>query len=172
MRLVVCPADAVADLCRSRRPSHLLSLRSPGRPAPDLPAGLAPAHRLCLAAHDVAEPAAGLVAPDADFLARMLAFARSWPGDRPLLVHCAAGVSRSPAAALAIACQRRSDLAELVIAQALRAAAPQATPNPLILALADDALGRAGRLAAAGQAIGRGAEFAGAAPFELALDAI
>jgi predicted protein tyrosine phosphatase len=82
------------------------------------------------------------------------------------------GVSRSPAAALAVACQQRPDLEELAVARALRAAAAQATPNPLLVGLADRALGRDGRLMAAARAIGRGAEFTGSASFQMELDAM
>jgi predicted protein tyrosine phosphatase len=117
--------------------------------------------------NDVAEPAPGLVAPDAAQIAQLLAFARSWSGERPFLVHCLAGVSRSPAAALAIACQHRPDLDEAVLAQALRTASPQATPNPLMLALADGLLDRAGRLVAAGRAIGRGSAWDRGRAFDL-----
>lgn len=172
MRLLVCAVDAVADLCRSDRPSHLLTLLSPGQQGPRLPADIAPAHRLRLDAHDIAGPTPGLIAPDSALVARMLTFAASWSGDRPLLIHCSMSISRSPAAALAIACQQRPKQQELALACALRAAAPQATPNPLLIALADSALGRGGRLTAAAQAIGRGAEFTGPASFKLELDAI
>ena len=47
---------------------------------------------------------------------------------------------------------------EAELAQALRSLSPSATPNPLMIALADTALARQGRMIAAIQAIGRGAE--------------
>ncbi len=86
-----------------------------------------------------------------------------------MLIHCWAGVSRSTAAAYIIACQRAPGRSEAEIAQALRAAAPYATPNPLMISLADAALGRAGRMSAAIAQVGRGADTFEGALFELPL---
>jgi predicted protein tyrosine phosphatase len=72
-----------------------------------------------------------------------------------MVVHCFAGVSRSSAAALAIACERNPDAPELEIALTLRRLAPHAYPNRRITALADEMLGRRGRLIDAVEAMGR-----------------
>ena len=54
-------------------------------------------------------------------------------------------------------------------ALALRAASPTATPNPRIVALADQKLGREGRMIAAIAAIGRGADCYEGTPFAYAV---
>jgi predicted protein tyrosine phosphatase len=100
-------------------------------------------------------------------MTRMLDFARAWGGTAPLLAVCFAGVSRSTAAAYCIACLHAPPGAEAALAQTLRARAPTATPNALMVALADTLLGRDGRMRAAIAAIGRGAETAGGRPFVL-----
>jgi predicted protein tyrosine phosphatase len=169
MTLLVCPLsqlDAARDLYR---PSHLVSLLSPTTPAEAWPQAAADAASLRLAFHDIAEPREGLTPPDAALVARLLTFAETWDASRPMLVHCWAGVSRSTAAAFIIACQRRPERAETQIAQALRAAAPYATPNSLMVSLADAALDRGGRMSAAVEAIGRGADAFEGALFELPL---
>lgn len=153
--LLVCPAGAAMDLCRRERPSHVMSLVSPGDPVPDL----ATPERLVLVFNDIVAPRAGLVPPVRRDIDRLIAFARGWDGTRPLLVHCGAGISRSAAAAFAIACDRWDDVPEREVAAALRAASPHATPNALMVALADAALGRAGRMIEAARAIGRGADW-------------
>lgn len=169
MTLLVCPLSQV-DVARSRhQPSHLVSLLSPTSPPEAWPRATGDEACLKLAFHDIAEPRDGFTAPDAALVARLLDFAAGWDAARPMLVHCWAGVSRSTAAAYVIACQRAPERAEADIAQALRAAAPYATPNPLLVGLADAALGRNGSMSAAIAAIGRGADTAEGTLFELPL---
>ncbi len=96
-------------------------------------------------------------------------FGRGWTGASPLLLSCELGISRSTASAFALACQAMPDMAEAALAEALRQAAPCATPNPLLVALADDALGRAGRMIEAVRAIGRGADYRPYRSFDLVL---
>ena len=166
MTLLVCPLTQVEAARRLHGPSHLVSLLSPTSPVEAWPAGHAGPH-LKLAFHDIAAPAPERVAPDAALVGQLLAFAATWDGTRPMLVHCWAGVSRSTAAAFIIACQRAPGRSEREIAQALRAAAPYATPNPLMISLADAALGRGGAMSAAIAEIGRGADTFEGALFEL-----
>jgi hypothetical protein len=59
---------------------------------------------------------------------------------------------------------------EADIARGLRAASRSATPNRLLVALADDLLRRNGRMVDAIAAIGRGEMAAEGVPFALALD--
>jgi predicted protein tyrosine phosphatase len=132
-----------------------------------MPAEMKPPFELHLKMHDIASPMEGFVAPTADMVSALLAFARDWRGERPLLVHCWAGVSRSTAAAFAVACARWPELSEQAIAQAMRAASPEASPNRLIVSIADDLLGRGGRMRLAIEAAGSGAECTIGRPFFL-----
>jgi predicted protein tyrosine phosphatase len=158
MTLLVCPLSQVETARAAHRPSHLISLLSPASSAETWPASAPGDAHLKLAFHDIAAPQPDLTAPSAEMVARLLAFADGWDARRPMLVHCWAGISRSTAAAFIIACQRAPQRSELEIAQTLRQAAPHATPNPLLVSLADAALGRAGRMSAAIVDIGRGAD--------------
>uniref|UniRef100_B0SYC4 Tyrosine specific protein phosphatases domain-containing protein n=1 Tax=Caulobacter sp. (strain K31) TaxID=366602 RepID=B0SYC4_CAUSK len=169
MTLLVCPLSQVETARTLHRPSHLVSLLSPTSAAKAWPEADANETCLRLAFHDVVEAREGLTPPDAALVARLLDFAARWDAAQPLLVHCWAGVSRSTAAAFIIACQYAPERPERHIAQALRAAAPYATPNPLMVSLADAALSRAGRMSAAIAEIGRGAEAFEGALFELPL---
>lgn len=169
MTLLVCPLSQVETARALHRPSHLVSLLSPASPDEAWPRPSAGDAHLRLAFHDITEPREGLIAPDPAQVARLLDFAAGWDPARPMLVHCWAGVSRSTAAAFVIACQRAPRRSERDIAQALRAAAPYATPNGLLVSLADAALGRAGRMSAAIAEIGRGADTFEGALFELPL---
>jgi predicted protein tyrosine phosphatase len=169
MTLLVCPLSQLDAARTLYRPSHMVSLLSPTTPTETWPKAQADDVQLRLAFHDIAEPREDLIPPDAAQVEQLLAFAAGWDASRPMLVHCWAGVSRSTAAAFIIACQRAPERSESEIAQALRSAAPYATPNPLLVALADSALDRAGRMLAAIAAIGRGADAFEGALFELPL---
>ena len=169
MTLFVCPLTQVEAARALHRPSHLISLLSPASAPEAWPGADAGETCLRLAFHDIAEIREGFTAPDAALVAQLLDFAGGWDAARPMLVHCWAGVSRSTAAGFIIACQRAPAGSERDIAHALRAAAPYATPNPLMVSLADTALGRAGRMSAAVAEIGRGADTFEGALFELPL---
>jgi predicted protein tyrosine phosphatase len=164
MRLIITPECEVARVCREAAPSHLLRLVSPDH-ADAPPDG--PMASLTLPMHDITAPRPGLTAPSRQLIQALLAFGAGWNGARPLVAQCLAGVSRSTAAAFIIACQKRPEVSELQMALALRRFAPQATPNPLMVAHADALLQRSGRMVAALAAIGRGCEFTAAVCAEL-----
>lgn len=84
-----------------------------------------------------------------------------------LVVHCYAGISRSTAAAFALAAALQPERDEVELAWELRRLAPSATPNPLLIAHADFLLGRNGRMSRAIERIGRGAEAREGIPFRL-----
>lgn len=79
------------------------------------------------------------VAPSRDQIAELIEFTRSWNGDGTLMVHCRAGSSRSPAAAMiAVAALGRQDGAALVLR--IRMAKAYFRPNESMLGLADSLL--------------------------------
>jgi predicted protein tyrosine phosphatase len=155
MKLIICPL-AQLDAGLASNPSHVLSLISPDADAPDINA----AHRLVLRFNDISGPRDGLTAASLGDIESLIAFARSWHGPAPLLVHCWAGISRSTAASYIIACLHHAPGSEQSLAQQLRSIAPQATPNPLMIALADKLLQRGGQMSQAIAEIGRGCETA------------
>jgi len=166
MKLIVCPALHAPSAFEKYRPSHVLGLLSPGQDEAALP--LPPTQRLELRFNDIVSPQYGLVMPDAMHVRAILDFAGSWDGDAPMLIYCFAGISRSTAAAFAVLCQRHPGEEERGLAQILRETSPSATPNPLMVALADAHLGRQGRMSDAAFAIGRGEGLFAGLAFELA----
>jgi predicted protein tyrosine phosphatase len=164
--IVVAPLHEVQEAIRIWRPSHVIGLASPGAEVAVVPNGV---ERLQLAFHDIVEPRSDLQPVSEADVERLLAFAENWPRAAPLLIQCWAGVSRSPAAAYAVACAVRGAGDEAELAEALRLAAPFATPNRRLVALADAALERDGRMIAAIAAIGRGAETSTGATFSLSV---
>jgi predicted protein tyrosine phosphatase len=162
MTLIVCPLHEVDGEIARSRPARLVSLIGPEQEAPKPPADVA---HLVLHCHDITAPDPGLIAPHGGLIEQLLDFGATWTEPGPLLVHCWMGISRSTAGALALACAAHPARPELEIAAALRQASPTATPNPLIVALADDLLAREGRLIAAAASIGRGELAASGVPF-------
>jgi predicted protein tyrosine phosphatase len=143
----------------------LLTLLSPDHPETDW-GGFVCKRHLRLAFHDIVEPSPGLKQPDRDLMQAVLDFGRNSEDQRALLIHCWAGISRSSAAAYAIACDRNPGF-ERDIALELRGRSSSATPNRLMVRLADDLLQRDGRMVSAIEAIGRGAEAREGEPYAL-----
>jgi predicted protein tyrosine phosphatase len=155
MTIIVSPLRDVDTVVRFKKPSHLITLLDPSLMSQS-PRGFAPERHLRVAVDDIWEPEAGRAAPDEAMVREILDFGVGWSGAAPLLVHCWAGVSRSTATAFILACERNPNVPELTIARALRAASSGATPNPLLVSIADDLLKRQGRMSAAVRDIGHG----------------
>lgn len=147
MRLLVCPGSAVQRLLAQDAVDHVLTLISP-----DAKAESVNAPRTVLRFNDIAEARPGLIPPTAGTVAAILKL----QSEQTLLIHCHAGVSRSTAAAYILACAARPKGDEQSLALHLRAVCLEATPNPLMVALADQALGRGGAMVRAIAGIGRG----------------
>lgn len=168
MKLIVSPLADVPRALETHRPSHVITLISPDAPSVVCD-GIDKECHLTLRFNDIAALQEGLVAPSVEMLQALLNFATKWDRRAPILVHCFAGISRSTAAAYILACHAAGPGSEAEIAARLRGASTSATPNALMVALADGILRRAGRMTAAIAAIGRGAEAAQGSCFEISL---
>lgn len=162
--IVVCPITRVHETVEATGATRMISLVSDDTTV-ERPDGISADHHLILRFHDIAEPLTGYVEPSGEQVAAALDFAEA--DAAPLLVHCYAGVSRSTAMAYAIACAREPGRCEFELARTMRTLSPTATPNRLIVRLADEALGRDSRMVQAVEAIGRGADAFEGAPFVL-----
>lgn len=95
---------------------------------------------LRLAFDDRIVPSKTLIPPNRQHIADLIEFARRWNGVGTLLVHCRAGSSRSPAAAMiAAAALGRPNSTDLVLR--VRTARAYFKPNETMLKFADDLLG-------------------------------
>jgi predicted protein tyrosine phosphatase len=135
--LHVCPFSALPSLVARAKASHVITLlqeeilvERPERHSP----GTTPAF---WRVHDISEPLAGCVHPDPTHIEEIIAFARTWAGQGPMVVHCWAGISRSTAAAFTALCSINPDVPEDLIALHLRRASPTAYPNRLMIRLAE-----------------------------------
>lgn len=170
-RIIVCPLASIDDVIRAERATHLLTLLGPDYMI-DPHAAIAEGNHLRLGVNDIAELLPGQVAPQRDHAARVLAFADFWDRREAMLIHCWAGISRSTAAMWMTLCKLNPDIAEVEILRAMRLRAPHIAPNRLLVAHADDLLGRDGRMVDAldevGPAVARSEGFAFELPVDLA----
>ncbi|EFL90646.1 tyrosine phosphatase family protein [Ahrensia sp. R2A130] len=122
---------------------------------------------LALEFNDIPGPLAGYIAPSRKDVSQIIELGRRWSGEEPLLCQCWLGVSRSTASALMIAAARNFDQDFDELTSRLRSLSPTATPNPMMIRLADKQLNLNGRLTKAVQAIGRGVNCMQGEPFTL-----
>jgi len=134
------------------------------------PESVLEANHLRVQMDDIIEHMDGFLAPSDSHIEQVLNFVRGWDRNAPLVVHCYAGISRSTASAFAAACMLNPHRDETSIAQQIRAASPIASPNRLIVSLADRALGREGRMLRALDEMGPGSMLVEGRPFRVDLE--
>jgi len=165
----VCSLAALPETVRRTGASHVLTVMANVEQVAR-PETILPENHLKVSMDDITEQLEGFVAPSEHHVAQVLAFVRGWDRGAPLVVHCYAGISRSTASAFAAACALNPQRDELTIAKAIRAASPIASPNRLIVSLADKALAREGRMLRALDAIGPGNMLTEGQPFRIDLE--
>ncbi|MGL4243245.1 MAG: tyrosine phosphatase family protein [Beijerinckiaceae bacterium] len=164
----VCSLAKLHRTVQEQDASHVLTLINHGTPV-TRPPSVAEDRHLFIAMSDILAPLDGHILPAEAHVRSVLSFVRAWDRERPMVIHCYAGVSRSTAAALITACALNPARAERDVAGVIRERSPTATPNLKLVAVADQLLGRNGRLLAAAEEIGRGADCFEGVPFRLEL---
>lgn len=167
--IYVCSLSKIDETVRKTGADRLLSLLAEGT-AITRPATIPADNHLLLSLHDIAEVQDGLTMPGRQHVEALLDFARAWDRSKPLVINCYAGISRSTASAYIIAAALAPERDERELAQTLRGQSPSATPNPRLIAIADEMLGREGRMIEAIASIGRGADAFEGVPFALKID--
>jgi len=166
--LHVSPLSRLHETVTAVRARHLVTLINVGTVV-ERPAGIDADSHLFLGMSDISQALDGHVLAGQDHVVRLLAFLRGWDRQAPMVIHCWAGISRSTAAAFIAACAFGPERDEEAIADTLRVAAPSATPNARLVALADTMLARNGRMVRAIERIGRGADAFEGTPFQMPL---
>ncbi len=169
MTIHVCSLYQVKPVLMRSGAKRVVTLLTDPTKVPHLP-DIETAHRLVLHFNDIVELTEGLILPSEQHMRDFIAFTESWDNKTPMLIHCWAGISRSTAGAFITACMHAGSRSERDIAQALRNASATASPNLLLVAMADKLLGRGGRMVAAVEAIGRGVVVEQGTPFFLNRD--
>ncbi len=164
----VCPLSWLDTTVALSRASHLVSILDEQTPL-RRPASIPASRHLHLEFHDIAEPAPGLRSASVADVSRLIDFVGTWDAERPLVIHCFAGISRSTASAFIALCAIDAARDEAKAAALLRRMSPTAFPNPLMVRLADDLLNRSGRMSAAIAAMSPPVGAAESEPFVLSL---
>lgn len=164
----VCPLSKIPATVRASGARSLVTLINSGTRVPR-PREIEESRHLFVTMSDIVLAEDGHVLPAEAHVAELLAFVRGWDRGQAMVIHCYAGVSRSTAAAYITACALREDRCEFEIARELRARSPTATPNRLLVEIADRLLARDGRMVEAVAAIGRGEDCFEGVPFALDL---
>jgi len=165
----VCSLAALPDTVKATGASHVLTVMA-NVDQVQRPESVLAANHLKISMDDITEQMDGFVVPSDSHIEQVLNFVRGWDRSAPLVVHCYAGISRSTASAFAAVCMLNPHRDEMSIARQLRAASPIASPNRLIVSLADRALGRDGRMLRALDEMGPGNLMIEGRPFRLDLD--
>lgn len=150
--IYVCPLARLQQTVTETRARYVVTAINPWS-IPETPAGVAPDNHLKLAINDINEPRRDLIHPDPHHIEQLIAFAKRWNHDGPIVAHCLAGISRSSASAFIIACALSGRANEMDIARRMRSASKTAQPNQLMVRHADDLLARNGRMIAAIEAL-------------------
>ena len=162
----VCPLSKIAETVRASGARTMVTLINEGTEVVR-PAEIADSRHLFVAMSDIVLAIDGEILPADGHVATVIEFVRRWDRDAPMVIHCYAGVSRSTAAAFIAACLLDETRDEAEIARAIRSSSPTATPNRLMVEIADRLLGRRGRMIEAVEAIGRGRDCFEGVPFAI-----
>jgi predicted protein tyrosine phosphatase len=165
----VCSLAALPETVKATGASHVLTVMANVHQV-QRPVSVLEANHLKVQVDDITEQMDGFVAPNDSHIEQVLNFVRGWDRSAPLVVHCYAGISRSTASAFAAACMLNPHRDEISIARQIRAASPIASPNRLIVTLADKALGREGRMLRALDEMGPGSMLIEGRPFRVDLE--
>ena len=156
--VTVCGIDELAGHCATGA-SHVLSILDPATPVSEAFGTFGEHEKLELRFDDIVDETPGLIAPQANDVARILAFGRNLQKEpRPtahLLIHCHAGISRSTASMALIMAQALPQEPAAAIIGRLHDIREKAWPNLRIIELGDAMLGRRGTLVAAASALHR-----------------
>jgi len=165
----VCSLAALPDTVKATGASHVLTVMANVAQV-QRPASVLEANHLRVQMDDITEQMDGFMAPSDSHIEQVLNFVRGWDRNAPLVIHCYAGISRSTASAFAAACMLNPHRDEVSIARQIRAASAIASPNRLIVSLADRALGREGRMLRALDEMGPGSMLVEGRPVRVDLE--
>jgi|TARA_B110000438_G_scaffold137536_1_gene132857 predicted protein tyrosine phosphatase len=146
--IIVCSLKDLETVCESIKPSHVISVIDPGY-APKTPKDVK--QHLKLGFDDITEINSKnqiyrlntddipQLPPNNSHTDAIIKFSESWNKDKPIVIHCWCGVSRSMAAAIYLMCKEDPLNIDRNI-RYIRSVAPHANPNKVLIKLFENAL--------------------------------
>ena len=146
--IIVCSLKDLETVCKSVKPSHLISVIDPGY-APNTPNGVK--NHLKLGFDDITEVNSNnhifrlntdevpQLPPNINHTNTIIEFSKTWKKSQPIVIHCWCGVSRSMATACYLMCKEDALNIDRNI-RYLRSVAPHANPNKVLIKLFEDSL--------------------------------
>ena len=166
--ITVCPLPKLNESLAISGAKRVISLLSSDTHF-ERPEEISGKNHLVLRFNDIVAPRAGLVSPCEQHILAIIRFSQEWQWSTPLLIHCWAGISRSPAAAAIIALALEPSREDQELAKTMRGLSKSITPNIKMIEIADNLLQRNGLFTDAFRAMGRGEDAFEGNPFELTL---
>ena len=163
--LFVCALDDVIKTTKKIGATRLITFTTEEFPV-SRPATILDENHLYFEFNDITVPTEELKLPQEQDIHKLLKFIDKWDQKSPLLIHCFAGVSRSTAAAYIVASYLNPSRNEYETALQLRTVSPSATPNRLMIQIADKILNRNGRMIKAVAKLGTGLSVFKGKPFK------
>lgn len=157
--IVISPYDGIKTALDRYSPTSVISILDQGEQPPEM-TGIAPNQHLKLS---LSMASAEMTAPacpqqEDERIRRLISFAGKVDWTHALLIHCRLGLSRSPGAAFIIQCALSPDRDEALFAEELRIYSERVEPSLMMVAKADEMLGRDGRMIDAIDNIGIGSQ--------------
>jgi predicted protein tyrosine phosphatase len=137
--IVVSPYQFLQRATSTTRITHAVSILGDSDRL-DWP-NFGPVETLRLRFDDIHAPARGWIPPSPEHIAELVAFGQRWAGSGSIVIHCRAGSSRSPAAAMIIAAVLGGAVSDGLVRR-VAAAKTYYRPHRGMLALADRMLNR------------------------------
>ncbi len=145
--ITLSDAEWATAAIASMEAEFLVSLMSPSSMI-ETPPSIEPENHLKLAMDDITGAIDGYIAPNRPHVEQLLDFGNRLDDSSEVVVHCAMGMSRSPAAVIILLAQANPGR-ETEVADAFFQEVPRAQPNKLLLQIGDEFLGCGGDLLSA-----------------------
>lgn len=146
--IIVCSLKDLESVCDSVKPSHVISVIDPGY-APETPIGVK--YHLKLEFDDIIDvdtknqifrlntKEIPQLPPNSSHSESVIEFTKNWNKEKPIVIHCWCGVSRSMATATYLMCKEQTSNIDKSI-RYIRSIAPHANPNKVLIKLFESSL--------------------------------
>ena len=143
-KIITCGLADIQNCVDKYNPDKMLTIINKNF-EPETPLGMDKNRHLKMLIDDISEPRDGFILPEKHHAQELLDFTDDWDKNKPILIHCHMGISRSTATSLGVAGKFAPENIELII-ENLKEIAPHASPNKIMMKHYDEILDLNNRL--------------------------